>query len=218
MHHVNPWLPPDLSRCGSRRHLDEPCVPTVRPGYLLCDTCLEGVENALVDLPDWYAERVRSAGEHGRGMRADVVQVASDSVEVLSSWCGVVVAQRGVPAPEPSTITLLAGFLAVHLQWLTSRSTAGEFADDLMFIDQAMRRVVRPEAALSAPLGPCPWPGCGEQLYATARQSAEDRQVGCVAGHRWPPNQWLTSIREPLDVEKRDDDQNPADDGSKEVA
>jgi hypothetical protein len=123
----------EVPRCGSRRHLDEPRVPKVRPGYLICTTCLDCVENALVDLPDWYVERV---GGHGTAPRADLDQVVSDVVDVLSSWCAVVVAQRGVPAPEPATVTLLTGFLAVHMQWLAGRSTAAEFADDLMFLDQ----------------------------------------------------------------------------------
>jgi hypothetical protein len=133
MYHAVTRVPLEIPRCGSRRHLDEPRVPEVRPGYLLCTTCLDGVENALVDLPDWYVERV---GEHGKPSRADLDQVVSDVVDVLSTWCAVVVAQRGVPAPEPPTVELLTGFLAVHMQWLTARPTAAEFADDLMFLDQ----------------------------------------------------------------------------------
>jgi hypothetical protein len=129
MYHVASKVPLEIPRCGSRRHLDKPRVPEVRPGYQLCITCLDDVENTLVDLPDWYVE-------HGRPPRAGLDEAVSDVVDVLSSWCAVVVAQRGVPAPESPTVELLTGFLAVHMQWLTARPTAAEFADDLMFLDQ----------------------------------------------------------------------------------
>jgi hypothetical protein len=187
----------EKTRCGSRRHLAEPYIPPTRPGYLLCDTCLEGVENVLVDVPDWYVRRISHA--HGRSLRVDVVQVVSDIVRALSSWCAVVVAQRGVSAPQPS-VPLLAGFLGVHLQWLTARPTAPGFADDLMLLEQAVQRVVRPDSPLPAPLGPCPWPNCGEQLYATNREAPEDQQIRCAAGHRWPPEEWLALIREQADA------------------
>lgn len=218
MHHVFRSTPLETPRCGSRRHLDAHHVPAVRPGYLLCGSCLESVENVLVDLPEWYAERVQLAGELGQQLRSDVVGVVSDIAAAFSSWCAVVVSQRGVPAPEPPTLMLLAGFLAVHLQWLTARPTAAEFADDLMFLEQAVRRVMCPESPLPAPLGPCPWPGCGERLYAMARESAVDQQITCISGHRWPPDQWLTLTSEPSEVENRGDDQNPAGGSNREVA
>jgi hypothetical protein len=217
MHHVFKGIPQETPRCGSRRHLDATHVPTVRPGYLLCGGCLESVENVLVDLPDWYTERVRRARGSNRPLRPDVVTVVSDVVAVFSSWTAVVVSQRGLAAPEPPTVLLLAGFLEVHLQWLTARPTAAEFADDLMFLEQAVRTVMCPESALPAPLGPCPWPNCGKLLYALARESAVDQQITCASGHRWPPDQWLTLTVEPSETDNRGDGQNPAG-GNREVA
>lgn len=222
----------ETAPCGSRRHLGESRTPAVRSGHRLCDTCVDGVETMLDDLPEVYArsaheldaarhqlaERVSRTREHGIRLREDVVQVRSAIIDTLSSWCALVVAQRGVRAPQRPSIAPLTGFLATHMQWLTASEGAVEFADDMLELGSAIHEVMEPEPAAPASLGPCPWPGCDEQLHASAGASTGvmARQISCAAGHRWPPEQWLTLNRELAFTQKRDE-QNPADGVEKEI-
>ncbi|TCO47428.1 hypothetical protein [Actinocrispum wychmicini] len=180
----------DTPPCQSRRHFDELCVPGVRHGYLLCDTCLDVVETALVDLPDWF--------DHC------ACRVRSEIVATLSSWCARVVAGRGVRAPDRLNVALLTGFLAVHMQWLITRPGAAKFADDLADLGAAVRDVGQPPPGPPTSLGPCPWPKCDQELHATADETATIQQISCAAGHRWPPDQWLALSRELADQRERD--------------
>jgi hypothetical protein len=226
MHRVVTKILVDTAPCDSRRHLDEPRVPAVRHGYLLCETCLEGVETALIDLPDWYAQceyvpetdwhgctpPVSSASERAFQPGHDRLDVREDILDTLSAWCSVVAAQRGVRVPTQPGVRPLTKFLAVHLQWLTARPGAVEFADDLADLATSVRRVLGSEQEPPESLGPCPWPGCTELLYQTAGDPGQ--HISCGAGHRWPPDQWPELSLEVPETPKQRDDPDAADDGT----
>ena len=106
MHRVVTKILLDTAPCDSRRHLDEPRVPAVRSGYLLCETCLEGVETALIDLPDWYAqcEHVPDAGWHGctppvNGTQDHSIQPGKDMVQVRADIITTLSRNRELKVP-----------------------------------------------------------------------------------------------------------------------
>lgn len=204
--------------CRSRRHIGQSRQPQVRPGLQLCVECRNELENDLIELPEWYescehvldtlqpyrfAERSNghTNGNNGKtngktnGIRlADAaVTVRSDMIGLLSSWCGLVVDERGVSKPDHLDIRQLTGFLAIHLEWLTAHAVAPDFADEIAGLAKAAREVVRPDAVIRMDLGPCVQPGCGRTVHALTRD--EDGQelyrVSCEAGHVWRPDQWL---------------------------
>lgn len=214
----------ETSPCDSRRHLDEPRVPAVRPGYRICRVCLDDVETALVELPQahdlceellaparrWPRQQVSHTRTHGIELREDVVRVRTAAVGTLSSWCAHVVAARGVRAPDRPAVVQLVHFLSVHLQWLVTGPQAAEFADDVSDVHTALRSVVDPDPPPRSSLGPCPWPGCGEDLRPLPgeQDGTTSWQIGCAAGHRWPPDRWLA-----LDL-RMSDDENGQDGGT----
>jgi len=121
------------------------------------------------------------------------VTVRSDIIGVLSTWCGLVVAERGVTKPDHLNIRQLTGFLGIHLGWLTAHPAAPDFADEISDLAKRARAVVRPDAVIRLDLGPCVQPGCGRTVYALSRDEdgAELYRVSCEAGHVWRPDQWL---------------------------
>jgi hypothetical protein len=209
MHRVVTKILLDAPPCDSNRHLDEPRVPAARHGYLLCESCLEGVESALIDLPDWYAQCEVTPQPGTRPVRGtreyDMLQVRADILETLAAWCALVASQRRVRVPEKPGVAPMTKFLAVHLQWLTTRPGAVEFADDLAELGLAVLDVLDPEPDSLGPVGPCPWPGCDEQLFPAADESADAQYLRCGAGHRWPPDQWPGLDDELPDTPDRDD-------------
>jgi hypothetical protein len=193
--------------CPSRRHDDLDRRPDAGRGIVVCAACRDQAEEALIEMPEWYEicahvldlrrppqlrERVNGHRPRGIVLRDAVVTVRSDMLGVLASWCGLVVAERGVTGPDELDIRRLTGFLAIHLNWLLAHPAAPEMVDELGELVRAARDVVHPPTGFRTELGRCTEPGCSAIVRAEGPiEGGEPSRVGCDAGHEWGPDQWL---------------------------
>ncbi len=177
------------------------------PGLRLCWGCRHTARSDLIRLPVLYkdCERVltprrqgyekKVSGRRLNGISLDdtAVTVRSDIVDVLASWSGLVVDERGVTGPDKREVAQLVGFLDSHLDWLVAHPAAHDFADEIAALVNAARDVIDPDPTLRMELGRCAESGCGHMMYATIRAENEPRRhtVSCEAGHVWQPQQWL---------------------------
>jgi hypothetical protein len=192
----------DRPFCRSKRHDGDTAYETL-PGLAICADCREQAEENLLELPGLYEmcaymldtrrpqpqERV-SGRKQRRGivLREAVVNVRSDMLGVLASWCGLVANERGVPGPDELSVPRLSTFVLIHFGWLTAHAAAPDFVDELAELADGARAVLQPETTAELDLGPCVHPGCGWTVRA---EGHPPRRVRCEAGHEWPPEQWL---------------------------
>jgi len=195
----------DPPSCRSRRH--EPGAPAPRaPELLICVPCRDIVEEALADLPSLFEVcahaleerttglRERVSGHRPRGivLRDAVVSLRADMLGVLAAWCGLVSSERGVAGPNELAPRGLAGFLAVHLQWLCRHPAAPDLVDELSGLVTAVHDVLRPSSGFRVAAGTCRHPGCGRIVHAESdREDGKPCAVSCEAGHVWEPRDWL---------------------------
>jgi len=193
----------DRHFCRSRRHDGDATPPRTAPGLAICADCREQAEEDLLELPGLYdmcaymldtrgkpqlRERVSGRRRRGIVLREAVVNVRSDVLGVLASWCGLVANERGVPGPDELSVPRLSTFVLIHFGWLTAHPAASEFADELAELADGARAVLQPDNDTEIELGPCARPGCGWTVRA---EGHPPRRVRCDAGHEWPPEQWL---------------------------
>ncbi|WP_055477905.1 hypothetical protein [Sphaerimonospora mesophila] len=181
------------------------CSHRPATGFRLCAECREAVRGELrslpglhrecalrlVDVPDGIAQRVTWTRQPGLDLNEAVVEVRSDIIGVLSSWCGLVAQERGVAAPGPRSADVLAAFLDGHLAWLARHPAARDFAAEIRRLAEKARAAIERGSGRPRPLGPCDRPECGQIVYA-ARLSDGRRQVRCDGGHVWQPHEWLS--------------------------
>lgn len=195
----------DQPTCRSRRHKPGE-APLLVPGLYVCRDCRDVVEETLIELPALFElcahaldlrptePRERVSGHRPRGivLRDSVVSVRSEILGVLGAWCGLVVAERGVLAPDSLDIRKLVGFLAIHLHWLCQHPAAPDFVDELCDLTDAANEAMKPEAGFRVAVGICLRPDCDRTVYAEAhREGDEPYEVSCEAGHVWAPEHWL---------------------------
>lgn len=190
----------ELEFCRSQRHGGVPSRIAER--LAICVECRDQAEENLVELPQLYdmcaymldvrpqkpQERVSGHRPQGIVLRDAVVNIRSDILGVLASWCGLVASERGVPGPDELSIPRLSTFVLVHFGWLTAHPAGADFTDELAALADRARAVLTPEPAPGMPLGPCPHPGCGWTLRADGNPP---KRICCEGGHEWPPSQWL---------------------------
>jgi hypothetical protein len=173
----------------------------------LCAPCRELLASRLARLPRLYqacehvleARRYHSIrvarGRRPAGICLDEVTVAvrSDTIRVLSSWCGLIVDERGVTGPREPDIALLASFLRAHLDWLVTHPAAPDFAAEIAHLITGAGEVLNPARARVIDLGPCIEEGCAGMVRTSFRPGNQGSapQVRCDAGHSWPPHLWL---------------------------
>lgn len=179
----------------------------VSRGVRLCATCRELLASRLASLPRLYkaCEQVLEArpyhsirlvrGRRPAGIHLDerTVAVRGDTIRVLSSWCQLVVDEHGATGPRGLDIALLTSFLRAHLDWLVTHPAAADFAAEIAHLAAGAGEVLNPARTPAIDLGPCMEEGCRRMVRTSARPGNQGSapQVGCDAGHTWPPHQWL---------------------------
>jgi hypothetical protein len=131
----------------------------------------------------------------GISLNEVAVRVRSDILDVLSSWCTLVVQERAVPGPGRRTAEDLAVFLDRQLPWLAGHPAVGDFTAEVRELAAAARQVVDPPASQPRPLGPCGRPGCSSTVYLHPLGNDRRGRVGCASGHVWQPHEWLSMSR-----------------------
>ena len=192
-----------ISACGRPLTRGE-----ISAGLRLCTACARALADQLSRLPDLYAaaERVLEVSGHrptepvrrGRrsaGIRLNerTVSARSDTVRVLSSWCGLIVDECDATGPLSLEVPLLASFLRGHLRWLAAHAAAVDFASEVDDLVAELTEVLNPAQTRMIDLGPCANDGCGQTVRAIigAGSHATATQVRCDDGHIWKPHQWL---------------------------
>lgn len=187
-------------------------------GLRLCAACRNLLTGRLARLPQLYQacelaleihrqhplKMVRGRRSTGISLDDQTLAVRSDTIRVLSSWCELIVDERGVPGPAALDVRTLTMFLQAHVDWLAAHPAAVSFADEIAALAADVRKVLNPAQERTIELGPCTVDGCG-RLVRASLSSADQRsvpQVRCEAGHTWHPRQWL-DLRRQLDVTNR---------------
>jgi hypothetical protein len=185
------------------------CSRTVSTGSGICAHCRRAVHRELRSLPDLYddsggrlvgtpqgvVERVRSTRAAGISLNEAALRIRSDILDVLSSWCTLVVQERGVAGPRRRTAEDLAVFLDRQLPWLAGHPAVGDFTAEVRELATAARQVVDHGASQPRPLGPCDRPGCSSIVYLTRLGDDRRGRVRCASGHVWQPHEWLLLSR-----------------------
>jgi hypothetical protein len=141
---------------------------------------------------------VRGRRSAGIPLDYETVAVRSNTIGVLSSWCEMIVEERGVAGPCSLDAGTLASFLQAHLDWLTTHAVAADFAGEIAGLVVSIRKVLNPPQVRVIDLAPCPAEGCGRMVRASVglAQHRSALQVRCDAGHAWQPRQWLDLSRQ----------------------
>jgi hypothetical protein len=187
-------------------------------GLRLCTSCRNLLTGRLASLPRLHqaceqvlehhrqhpARVVRGRRSTGISLDDQTVAVRSETIRVLSSWCEMVVDERGVTGPGSLDVRILASFLQAHLDWLAAHAAAAEFADEIAALAADVGQVLNPVQVRTIDLGPCTRDGCGRTVRASI-STVNQRpvpQVRCDGGHTWQPRQWL-GLRHQLDLAAR---------------
>lgn len=201
--------------CGMRNCGAPLILGAKSSGLRLCTPCRNLLRDRLASLPRLYQaceqaleirrqnpmRAVRGRRTAGICLDEQTVAVRSDTVRVLSSWCEMVVDERGVAGPRGLDVRALTTFLLANLDWLATHPVAADFADEIATLAAGVKQTLNPAQARTIDLTPCTRDGCGAMVRArisTVNQRSLP-QVRCDAGHTWPPSQWL-GLRHRLDV------------------
>ncbi|MFD3932369.1 hypothetical protein [Streptomyces sp. NPDC058614] len=227
---------PEMTSAGTRTRCDgADCrkktagpAELAAPRLRLCPGCLHLFTGRLRQLPGLYAEleEVLSAGPSSEGrerttggpvpsglpFNAAAADVRAEILATLGSWSGLVVTQRGVPAPE-RTVRALAGLLMRHAGWLAAHPAAADATREVARLERAAHRVARRETLRRVSVGDCVAPGCTGRLVTVVRGGGSDGSDGsdgsgsdgagagiqCDAdpSHAWPGRLW-TELRRAL--------------------
>lgn len=196
--------------CGS-------CGSVALTGLRLCVDCRSELELGLVALPESFElctfalevrppggfERVGGGRPHGIALRGSVVHVRSEVLAVLASWCGFVVAERGVLRPDEFGIRALVAFLGVHVQWLAAHPAAGDLVAELTELNRAATDVLTPasepgDRPASADVIPADWaPPDGEHRTVPTELAALALGVTPATVRKWASRGKLTRYGRP---------------------
>ncbi len=181
-------------------------------GLYLCQGCVDQLTGNLAQLPGLYDELAellavggqagqRVSGSPGRPLPINlgVAEHRGQIQAVLSSWCRLVVDERGVSVPDSDEVVVTAPWLAKHVDWLAASQG---FADDV--VHEFRRLAVRarglrdPDPSRNIAIGPCVVEvenePCAGQLWATVRVDGDDRPslIYCdTCEFEKPPEEWL---------------------------
>jgi hypothetical protein len=186
------------------------CSRDVAAGFRLCAGCRRAVRTDVRVLPGLYrdcearltrgpqgtVERFRSSRTFGISLNESAVTVRSDIVEILSSWCVLVIQNRGVAGPGTRTPAALCAFLEAHLEWLAGHDAAADFGTEVRDLVKAARAVAEHDSWDSRSIGRCARAGCAQTVYVRTGPDGAGRQVRCAKGHVWLPHEWLLLSRE----------------------
>lgn len=149
-------------------------------------------EEELAVLSGGPVERV--SGTQSVGLRLDdrMLTLRSQVTDLLCSWAGLVVSERGLPAATDTEVPTLLRFLAGQVQWLAEHPAARDLDAELTALLDSARSLLDPRS-YEVSLGLCCHSGCTAQLHATLSGTRDSvhSQVACDAGHTVPPREWL---------------------------
>lgn len=149
-------------------------------------------ESVLQHRPE-PVERVRGWWPGWMALNEAAVTVRSEILEVVASWCELVVSERHAPAPSTLELGTLAAFLRRHLGWLTAHTAAADFAAEISELTVKAQDVISPDRRITIELGTCANPDCDEAVRVAVHPS--HRQMGevqCGKGHSYRPREWLS--------------------------
>jgi hypothetical protein len=134
----------------------------------------------------------------GMPFNAAAADVRATILAVLGSWSGMVAEQRGVTAPR-RTVSALAKFLGVHMDWIATHSAAGDATQEVAQLVRWARRVAYPDAVRRVPVGACVDADCPGELIALLHSADPllPTEITCNADprHSWPAYRWIQLSR-----------------------
>jgi hypothetical protein len=134
--------------------------------------------------------RVRGGLPRGLHLRQDALDVRSRVLAVLSSWCGLVIAEQGGRPALARRVPELAAFLIEQRRWLAIHPAGEDFAAEVRELASECRRTIEHGDAQRRVLGRCRQDGCGRQVWAVLRMGTKPH-VLCDNGHEWQRQDWL---------------------------
>ncbi len=199
--------------CWLRQEIGQGRLPAFG-GWKLCRTCRENLGEGLAELPELYDEcgrllngsskrgqpRERRSGQPLSGMpfNAAAADVRARILAVLGSWSGMVVEQRGVSAPR-RTADALAGFLALHTDWIAAHAAAGDATEEVAQLVRLARRVAYPDSVRRVQVGECVDGECAGELIALLHSADPllPTEITCDVDprHTWPAYRWIQLSR-----------------------
>lgn len=181
-------------------------------GLRLCASCRNSLATHLTSLPQMYQacedelevhhqDPIRMTGGRrptGISLNDETVAVRDNVICVLSSWCDMIVKERGATGPGSRDVGRLASFIEDCLDWLATHAVAPVLAEEIAGLVRSVKRVLNPVQERTIELAPCPREGCGEIVRASINvvQHRLPPQVSCGAGHTWQPWEWLNLSRQ----------------------
>lgn len=195
--------------CVHRQEIGRGRLPALA-GWRICRSCRENLGEGLAMLPELYEEcgrllngsskrgqaRERRSGQPISGMpfNAAAADVRAKILAVLGSWSGMVVEQRGVSAPR-RTADALAGFLALHTDWIAAHAAAGDATEEVAQLVRFARRVAYPDSVRRVPVGECVDGECTGELIAMLHSADPllPTEITCDVDprHTWPAYRWI---------------------------
>ncbi|MCI3278543.1 hypothetical protein [Streptomyces cylindrosporus] len=136
----------------------------------------------------------RISGTRSVGTRLDerVLSLRAQIADLLSSWAGLVVAERRSTTAPGLEVPALLRFLGSQVRWLSEHPAGPDLDVELAVLVDSSRSLFGPQVHRVS-LGVCCHPGCTAPLFALlsgTRDSAFSRVI-CDTGHTVPPAQWL---------------------------
>jgi hypothetical protein len=136
----------------------------------------------------------RVSGTRSVGIRLDdrMLSLRSRIADLLCSWAGLVVSERGLPAMPGVEVPALLRFLSGQILWLAEHPAGPDLDAELSALLDSSRSLLVPRVHQVA-LGTCCHPGCTAPLRAMLSGTGDTAfsQVACDTGHTVPPREWL---------------------------
>lgn len=136
----------------------------------------------------------RVSGTRSVGIRLDdeVLSLRSEIADLLSSWAGLVMAERRSPAAPGEGVPGLLRFLRGQIPWLVEHPAGPDLDAELAALVDSSSVVLGPRPDRVS-LGTCCRPDCDAPLQATLSGvgGMAFSRVACDAGHAVPPRDWL---------------------------
>lgn len=189
-------------------------------GCLLCALCIRKLERNLRALPGLHQEglhhvlattRRRNPTKVSGSRKRDHLNVSaldarSNIVAILESWAGYVAEELGIAAPARS-VTHLACFLLLHLEWLMAQPPAADFAEEIQGLHVELLGVIDPDLNERNPLTrQCVVDSCTGTINASPQSTGtagKKSSISCTAGHSWEIREWLV-LRHLIDRQRKE--------------
>lgn len=180
----------------------------------ICRGCHHRLERALAELPGLFDElvhalapgriigaRITGTPDHALPINPAVAEHRKDIAGKLSSWCQLVIDERGVTtAPDNDRPVNTAPWLLIHLDWLEQHDEVETFAAEVFELSSKAFSLAFPSGARRIKLGECVEPDCPGTLSAVVRDTDDllPSRVWCDVdeSHEWPADKWISLGRQ----------------------